>query len=64
MQETGKSINVTEDKIEVFFFGIQMTIAIVKMSQHEMYQPPEFRYNKVRSAMTLKRYVNQKVYSC
>ena len=38
MQETGKSINVTEDKIEVFFFfGIQMTIAIVKMSQHEMY---------------------------
>ena len=55
MQETGKSINVTEDEIEVFF-GIQMTMAIVRMSQYEMYWSPEFRYDKIRSAMTLKRY--------
>ena len=55
MQETGKSINVTGDEIEVFF-GIQMTMAIVRMSQYEMYWSPEFRYDKIRSAMTLKRY--------
>ena len=55
MQETGKSINVTEDEIEVLF-GIQMTMAIVRMSQYEMYWSPEFRYDKIRSAMTLKRY--------
>ena len=33
-----------------------MTMAIVRMSQYEMYWSPEFRYDKVRSAMTLKRY--------
>ena len=33
-----------------------MTMAIVRMSQYEMYWSPEFRYDRVRSAMTLKRY--------
>ena len=55
MQETENSIIVTEDEIKVFF-GIQMTMAIVRMSQYEMYWSPEFRYCRVRSAMTLKRY--------
>ena len=54
--ETGKSIIVTEDEIEVLF-GIQMTMAIVRMSQHEVHWPPEFLFNKIRSAMTLKRYI-------
>ena len=55
MQETENSIIVTEDEIKVFF-GIQMTMAIVRMSQYEMYWSPEFRYDRVRCAMTLKRY--------
>ena len=54
--ETGKSIIVTEDEIEVLF-GIQMTMAIVRMSQHEMHWPPELLFDKIRSAMTLKRYI-------
>ena len=33
-----------------------MTMAIVRMSQYEMYWSPEFRYDRVRCAMTLKRY--------
>ena len=33
-----------------------MTMAVVRMSQYEMYWFPEFRYDKIRSAMTLKRY--------
>ena len=32
-----------------------MTMTIVRMSQHEMYWSPEFRYDKIRSSMTLKR---------
>ena len=55
MQETGKSIDVTEDEIEDFF-GMQITMAIARMSQYEMYWYPEFRYDKIRSAMILKRY--------
>ena len=35
---------------------MQMTMGIVRMSQYEMYWCPEFRYDKIRSAMTLKRY--------
>ena len=31
-------------------------MAIVIISQYEMYRSPEFRYDRVRSAMTLKRY--------
>ena len=33
-----------------------MRMAIVRMSQYEMYWSPEFRYDRVRCAMTLKRY--------
>ena len=31
-------------------------MAIVRMSQYEMYWSPEFLYDKTRSAMTLERY--------
>ena len=34
-QQTGKSIETTGRKIETFF-GIQMTMTIVKMSQYKM----------------------------
>ena len=53
MEETENSINVTEDEIKGVFC-IQMTMAIVRMSQYEMYWSPEFLYD--RSAMSLKRY--------
>ena len=33
-----------------------MTMAIVIISQYEMYWSPEFCYDRVRSAMTLKKY--------
>ena len=33
-----------------------MAMAIVRMSQCEMYWSPEFCYDKIRFAMTLKRY--------
>ena len=42
-------------EIEVFF-GIQMTMAIVKMPQCKMFWSPEFRYERVFMAMALKRY--------
>ena len=42
--ETGKSIIVTEDEID-------------RMSQHEMHWPPELLFDKIRSALTLKRYI-------
>ena len=38
------------------FFGIQMTMAIVKISQYKMYWSSEFRYERVAMAMALKRY--------
>ena len=54
-QQSGKSIKTNAKEIEVFF-GIQMTKAIVKMSQCQMYWSPEFRYERVAMTMTLKRY--------
>ena len=36
VQQSGKSIKTNAKEIEVFF-GIQMTKAIVKMSQYKMY---------------------------
>ena len=53
--QSGKSIKTNAKEIEVFF-GIQITMAIVKMSQYKMYWSPEFRYEQVAMAMTLKRY--------
>ena len=38
------------------FFGIQMTMAIVKMPQYKMYWSPEFRYERVAVVIRLKRY--------
>ena len=55
VQRSGKSIKRNAKETEVFF-GIQMTMAIVKMSQYKMYWSPEFRYERVAMAMRLKRY--------
>ena len=41
--QSGKSIKTNAKEIEAFF-GIQMTLAIVKMSKYKMYWSPEFRY--------------------
>ena len=38
------------------FFGIQMTVAIIKMSQWKTYCFPKFRYEQVAMAITLKPY--------
>ena len=54
VQQSGKSIKRNAKETEVFF-GIQMTMAIVKMSQYKMYWSPEFRYERVAMAMRLKR---------
>ena len=56
VQESGKAIETNQIEIETFF-GIQMTMAIVKMAQYKMYWSPEFRCDRVTSAMTLKRYI-------
>ena len=53
VQESGKPIKTNAKEI-VVFFGIQMTMAIVKMSQYKTYWSPEFRYERVAMAMTLK----------
>ena len=52
-QQTGKETTCQE--IETFF-GIQMTMTIVKMSQYKMYWSKEFKYDPIASTMTLKRY--------
>lgn len=39
-----------------------MTIAIIKMPQYEMYWSPEFRYDRIANAMTLKRYETLRKY--
>lgn len=54
-QETGKSIVTDPDEIEVFF-GIQMTMAIIKMSQYKMYWSPQLRCDRIASRMKLNRY--------
>ena len=38
------------------FFGIQMTMAIVKMPKYKMYWSPQFRYERVAVVIRLKRY--------
>ena len=55
VQQSGKSLKRNAKETEVFF-GIQMNMAIVKMSQCKMYWSPEFRYKRVAMAMTLKQY--------
>ena len=54
-QQTGKSIETTHQETETFF-SIQMTMAIVKMSQYKMYWSKEFKYDPTVSTVTLKRY--------
>ena len=54
-QQTGKSTETTHQEIETFF-GIQMTMTIVKMSKYKMYWSKEFKYDPIASTMTLKRY--------
>ena len=55
VQQSGKSIKTNAKEIEVFF-GIQITMAIVKTSQYKMHWSPEFQYESVVMAMTLKQY--------
>ena len=43
VQQSVKSIKANAKNTEVFF-GIQMTMGIVEMSQYEMHWYPEFRY--------------------
>ena len=54
-EQTGKSAETTRQEIETFF-GIQMTMTIVKMSKHKMYWSKEFKYDPIVSTTTLKRY--------
>ena len=51
-QQTGKSIETTRQEIETFF-SIQMTMAIVKMSQYKMYWSKEFKYDPTVSTVKL-----------
>ena len=50
VQKSGKSIKTNAKEMEVFF-GIQMTMAIVKMSQYKMHWSLKSRYERV--AMTM-----------
>ena len=48
------SSQTTAAEIETFF-GIQMIMALIKMSQYAMYCSAEFQCNCIASAMSLKR---------
>ena len=54
IQQSGKSIKSNAKEIEVFI-SIQMTMAIVKMSQYEMYWYLKFRCERLAIVMTVKR---------
>ena len=54
IQQSGKSIKSNAKEIEVFI-SIQMTMAIVKMSQYEMYWYLKFRCERFAIVMTVKR---------
>ena len=56
MQQTGKSIEINEKKLKSFF-GVQMTMTIIKMFiQYKIYWSPELCYERIAAAMTVKRY--------